>query len=141
MGNSLIELPIQICMAASLGDQVRKLRKARGWSQQDLAVRTGGELDQTAISRIETRDGYEPGIFTVATVARALGVTLDQLIEGVMPPAPPVEAETAAPFRNPWPALLEIQKQLDGLRDLVEPLVEERRGAQTKRSRKTSRSA
>lgn len=75
---------IQICME-TLGERVRQLRRTRGWSQQQLADRTGGQLDQTAISRIETRQGHEPGVFTAVLIARAFSMTVDELVSDLKP--------------------------------------------------------
>jgi transcriptional regulator with XRE-family HTH domain len=66
----------------SLGARVRTLRKARGWSQEQLAKVAGGGIDQTMISRIENRAEYEPGVFTVARIAHALGVQVDAVLQG-----------------------------------------------------------
>jgi transcriptional regulator with XRE-family HTH domain len=64
----------------SFGNRVRQLRKSRGWSQEQLASIAGGSIDQTMISRIENRPDYEPGVFTSARIARALGVQVDALL-------------------------------------------------------------
>src|SRR5580658_349649 len=66
----------------SFGDRVRQLRKSRGWSQEQLASIAGASVDQTMISRVENRPEYEPGVFTAARIARALGVQVDALLAG-----------------------------------------------------------
>lgn len=112
--NLAAALNIHFCMG-SLGEQVRALRKARGWSQQELAAQTGGELDQTAISRIETRTGYEPGVFTAATIARAFGLSVDELLAGVTQPefSPLVETELRLPEGPVRRAIELLQAQVD----------------------------
>lgn len=59
--------------AVELGDQVRRLREARGWSQAELAERMGSR--QPVIARLEL-GGVEPTIPTLERVSAALGVEL-----------------------------------------------------------------
>lgn len=56
---------------------MRTLRKAKGWSQGDLAERIGAHL--THISRVETGK-YTPGLDFVLKVARAFGISVDTLV-------------------------------------------------------------
>lgn len=64
---------MQTCLASNL----KKARKAKGWSQQDLADRT--EANLTHVNRVETGK-YLPSIGFVAKAAKALGVTIDSLV-------------------------------------------------------------
>jgi len=58
--------------------RIRGLRAARGWSLDDLAARC--YLSPSTLSRIET--GYRRiALDQLAPIARALGTTLDQLVE------------------------------------------------------------
>jgi transcriptional regulator with XRE-family HTH domain len=58
--------------------RIRGLRLAQGWSLDDLAARC--YLSPSTLSRIET--GHRRiALDQVATIARALGTTLDQLVE------------------------------------------------------------
>jgi transcriptional regulator with XRE-family HTH domain len=60
--------------------RIRGLRAARGWSLDDLAARCF--LSPSTLSRIET--GHRRiALDQLAPIARALGTTLDQLIESV----------------------------------------------------------
>lgn len=56
----------------SLGRNVRKLREAQGWSQEDYADRAG--IHRTYVSDIE-RGRPNPTITVVAKLAKPLGVT------------------------------------------------------------------
>jgi transcriptional regulator with XRE-family HTH domain len=58
--------------------RIRGLRAARGWSLDDLAARS--YLSPSTLSRIET--GHRRiALDQLAPIARALGITLDQLVE------------------------------------------------------------
>ena len=58
--------------------RIRGLRAARGWSLDDLAARC--YLSPSTLSRIET--GHRRiALDQLAPIARALGTTLDQLVE------------------------------------------------------------
>ena len=60
--------------------RIRGLRTARGWSLDDLAARC--YLSPSTLSRIET--GHRRiALDQLAPIARALGTTLDQLVESV----------------------------------------------------------
>lgn len=68
---------------AGLGQRLRELRKKAGLSQEELA-HLAGLADQTAISRIERVNGYQPQSFTLFKIARALGTTVDELLTGII---------------------------------------------------------
>jgi len=59
--------------AIELGETVRRLREARGWSQAELAERMGAR--QPLIARLEL-GGVEPTIATLERVSAALGAEL-----------------------------------------------------------------
>lgn len=60
--------------------RIRGLRVARGWSLDDLAARC--YLSPSTVSRIET--GHRRiSLDQLSTIARALGATLDELVESV----------------------------------------------------------
>jgi transcriptional regulator with XRE-family HTH domain len=61
-------------------DNLRRLRKERGFSQERLANAAG--VHRTHISLIE-RGGREPGVRTVSKLARALEVSPAELFEDV----------------------------------------------------------
>ena len=62
------------------GRNVSRLRDKAGFSQDKLAEKA--DLDRTYLSGIE-RGVRNPGIKIVIRIARALGVTVDQLCKGV----------------------------------------------------------
>ena len=62
------------------GQNLRKNREAKLLTQEELAERA--EIDRTYISDIE-RGSRNPGIKNIARLAKALGVTVAQLCEGV----------------------------------------------------------
>ncbi len=62
-----------------LGQNVRRLREAKGWSQEDYADRAG--IHRTYVSDIE-RGRRNPTITVVEKLAEPLGVTAGQLLDG-----------------------------------------------------------
>ncbi|MDO4315415.1 MAG: helix-turn-helix transcriptional regulator [Oscillospiraceae bacterium] len=79
-------------------------RKARGWSQEDLAGRV--QVSRQAVSKWETEDAM-PDLPKLLALADALGMSLDALCgraapgEGETPPGPP-EAPQRASKRSRW---------------------------------------
>jgi len=64
----------------TMGDRIRKLRLAAGWTQQELAERAG--LSLTTISKLE-RNHMEPSrVSTVQRLATALGCSVPHLLYG-----------------------------------------------------------
>lgn len=63
-----------------LGDNIRKSRKAKGWSQRELAEHT--ETDTSYINRVETGK-INPSIAVLERIAGALERSLDELVRGV----------------------------------------------------------
>jgi transcriptional regulator with XRE-family HTH domain len=58
-----------------LGEAVRRARSRQGLSQQELAARSG--VAYATVRKIERGETANPGFFTVADIARALGLKLD----------------------------------------------------------------
>ncbi len=65
---------------ARFGQNVRATRLARGWTQEELAHRSG--LATVQISRIE-RGRREVRITTLLRLMKALDVTAEELFEGL----------------------------------------------------------
>ncbi|MGC2743885.1 MAG: helix-turn-helix transcriptional regulator [Candidatus Angelobacter sp.] len=63
-----------------LGERVRRLREARGWSQEGFAHEGG--LGRSFAGAIE-RGEKDVRLSTLAKLARALGVSLSQLLKGI----------------------------------------------------------
>jgi transcriptional regulator with XRE-family HTH domain len=63
-----------------LGKRIRQFRKDRGWRQLDLATEAG--LNENFVSDLEL-GRKEPCLRTLATVSRAFGIKLDELVKGV----------------------------------------------------------
>jgi transcriptional regulator with XRE-family HTH domain len=63
-----------------LGAKIRKLRKERGWRQLDLAEHSG--VHEVHISDLE-RGTREIGFRTLTAIAKALEVTLAELVTGL----------------------------------------------------------
>lgn len=59
------------------GDNVKKLRKARGWTQEYLAKRAG--LHRTYIGSIE-RSERNVSLVNVEKIAKSLNVTIETLL-------------------------------------------------------------
>lgn len=70
-----------------IGQRIRQLRKAKGWSQPELARRAG--LTEKTITNYETaaRGVKDPPLSTVQAIADALGVTLTDLLAEPEPEA------------------------------------------------------
>ena len=66
-------------MPESIGERLRRIRKARGLTQVQLAQRSG--VMQQVISRYESGhpDGWDMALRTATKLARALGISLDVL--------------------------------------------------------------
>lgn len=62
-----------------LGEKLRVLRQARGWTQADVARRYG-QVKRNQVSNYETGE-REPRIAFLAWACRAYGVTFDQLLD------------------------------------------------------------
>ncbi|MDW8310626.1 MAG: helix-turn-helix transcriptional regulator [Verrucomicrobiales bacterium] len=73
-------MPKRDPVLSAFGHNVARLRSQAGLSQDQLAEKA--DLDRTYLSGIE-RGVRNPGIKVVIRVARALGVTVDQLCKGV----------------------------------------------------------
>ena len=66
--------------ALRLAAEVGELRRDRGISRADLAERA--RISRDTLTKIERGDTLEPGLFTVAALAAALQLGLDDLLQG-----------------------------------------------------------
>lgn len=60
-----------------LGERIVKRRKARGWTQGELARLAGLRSDR--LSRLE-RESHQPNVRELASLAEALGTSIDDLV-------------------------------------------------------------
>ena len=96
---------------ASIGENLRRLRKAAGLSQPQLAELTG--VSQQLISQIET--GKNATTKELAAFATALGVSIYEIDESYTPDllnVPDVTKELAEVFRRVMSASEEVQKRV-----------------------------
>ena len=61
-----------------LADSVKRLRKERGLSQDQLARKA--DITYTTLAKIESGVNQNPTIKTLQGIAKALDVTLDELV-------------------------------------------------------------
>ena len=62
----------------TLGDRVRELRKARGWSQQRLGDEAG--VTAQTVWLLETHQLKDVKLSTLSKIAEAMGVSLTDLL-------------------------------------------------------------
>lgn len=67
-------------ISLALGQRVRWFREKQGKSQEELAASCG--LHRTYVGGIE-RGERNPTVKNIAAIARALGISLAELVEGV----------------------------------------------------------
>jgi transcriptional regulator with XRE-family HTH domain len=79
-----------------VGDRLRKLRTDAGLTQQELAMRAG--LSVSVVAQTEQGVNDDPRLSTLRALARALGVTINDLTGDEDEPAPP---ETEEPEQRP----------------------------------------
>ena len=65
----------------ALGARVRELRKKAGYSQEDVAFRAG--IHRTQVSLLESGSRM-PRVETLVKLAGALGVTTDEILDGII---------------------------------------------------------
>lgn len=87
----------------TLGEKLQKLRKARGWTQEELAEKVG--VSRQSLSKWES-DGALPDTANVIVLADLFGVTTDYLLreEVQSDPAAPVASTPAASLHSPQKA-------------------------------------
>ncbi len=64
--------------AKKLGENMKKIRLAKGMTQGDICRKL--ELDRAYISNIESGN-KNPTLSTITNIARALGVSVSELVE------------------------------------------------------------
>lgn len=64
----------------TLGRNLRRVREARGWSQEEMAFRCG--IHRTYVGGVE-RGEYNATILTIRRFTQALGIRLADAIRGI----------------------------------------------------------
>jgi transcriptional regulator with XRE-family HTH domain len=67
-------------ICAATGERIRKLRRAKGWRQIDLAEHSG--VHEVHISDLE-RGMREAGLRTLSKIAVALETTISEMLKGL----------------------------------------------------------
>lgn len=62
------------------GDRLRKLRKVKGWSQEDFAYECG--LDRSYVGGLE-RGERNVALRNIEKLAKALGISISELTKGL----------------------------------------------------------
>lgn len=66
-------------LLSSLGKSIQTLRRQNGLSQERLAQRAG--VPYTTLTKIETGVIHKPSVFAIYKIAKALGTSVEALIE------------------------------------------------------------
>lgn len=89
-------------------DKIKLLREMRRWSQPELAERCGWGYNQSRISHYETGN-REPKLRDLQTIAKALGISMEALIDDEVPAElPPIESMESIAVRQ---ALRELDQE------------------------------
>ncbi|OGY19432.1 MAG: hypothetical protein A3A65_05990 [Candidatus Chisholmbacteria bacterium RIFCSPLOWO2_01_FULL_49_14] len=64
---------------ATIGENIKKLRTKQGISQDDLARKA--ELKYSTLAKIEGDFVTKPGVQMIAKIAKALGVSMEDLLK------------------------------------------------------------
>ena len=62
-----------------IGDNVKKIRKKRGLTQDGLARKA--DIPYTTLTKLESNVVKKPSVQTVAKIARALEISIEELIK------------------------------------------------------------
>lgn len=76
----------------TVNERIRAARERRGWSQAQLAERTG--IARSTLGRIEKGDTPNPGTETVQQIARALGLPVNHFVSDAPEPTVQERVET-----------------------------------------------
>ena len=64
---------------ATIGENIKRLRTKQGISQDDLACKA--ELKYSTLAKIEGDFVTKPGVQMIAKIAKALGVSMEDLLK------------------------------------------------------------
>src|ERR1700754_882527 len=82
-------------LAKALSQRIKRLRKAAGLSQQEVAMR--GELSLSLVAKLEQGKKADPRASTLLALARALSVRPGELLDDLFPTPEEVLAESLRP--------------------------------------------
>lgn len=85
-------------MQAGLGERIRDRRRRKGWTLKQLAEASSISLPY--LSDLERRDGINPSLDTLTSVATALDCSVADLVGDQSPPGPPLPASFARFLRS-----------------------------------------
>jgi len=63
----------------TIGENIKKYRNKQGLSQEDFAKKSG--VKYTTLTKIESNVIKKPSVFIMAKLAKALGVSIEDLIK------------------------------------------------------------
>lgn len=63
----------------NIGENIKKHRNKQGLSQEDFAKKSG--VKYTTLTKIESSVIKKPSVFVMAKIAKALGVSIEDLIK------------------------------------------------------------
>lgn len=66
-------------MGNMIGDNVKRFRKKRGFTQDKLARKA--DLPYTTLTKLESNVVKKPSVQTVAKIAKALNVSIEEIIK------------------------------------------------------------
>jgi len=64
---------------ATIGENIKRVRNKLGLTQDDLVRRSG--VKHTTLTKIESNVVVKPSVQTVAKIAKALGVPMEDLVK------------------------------------------------------------
>jgi transcriptional regulator with XRE-family HTH domain len=84
-----------------LDDKIKQLREERGWTQDELAKRSG--LDRAYIAAIETKQIKKPSVESFLKLARAFKIRPEELYQAA---GYIKDVTTIIPHKEPWDEIL-----------------------------------
>ena len=64
---------------ATIGENIKKARNKLGLTQDDLVTKS--DLKHTTLTKIESNVVVKPSVQTVAKIAKALGIQMEELLK------------------------------------------------------------
>jgi len=108
----------------SIGDRIKAIRQAKNLKQGDLAKRLG--MTAAQLCRIEG-EKHDPSVKTIARVAKALGVSVTELMTGEQQPqnvVPPCSSDNTRDYALDTDATKDTSDKLQPIRETAEPEAE-----------------